>query len=109
LANSSATISESAFTVKCEVVLELKRILTHLAVQGKVAASTQNQAKAALLFLYREVLEIELPWLDNVEQAKVPKRLPAVLNRDEIQGNESEFRTLQTVYPIPSACLSKRS
>ncbi len=51
-----------------------------------MAASTQNQAKAALLFLYKEVLAVELPWLDNVEQAKAPKRLPVVLNRDEIQA-----------------------
>jgi len=65
---------------------EVEQFLTHLAVNGKVAASTQNQAKAALLFLYREVLAIELPWLDNVEQAKAPKRLPVVLNRDEIQA-----------------------
>jgi integron integrase len=66
--------------------IEVEQFLTHLAVHGKVAASTQNQAKAALLFLYKEVLAIELPWLDNVEQAKVPKRLPVVLNRDEIQA-----------------------
>jgi integron integrase len=65
---------------------EVEQFLTHLAVHGKVAASTQNQAKAALLFLYKEVLAIELPWLDNVEQAKVPKRLPIVLNRDEVQA-----------------------
>jgi integron integrase len=51
-----------------------------------VAASTQNQAKSALLFLYREVLEAELPWLDNVERAKAPKRLPVVLTREEVQG-----------------------
>ena len=55
---------------------EVEAFLTHLAVQGKVAASTQNQAKAALLFLYREVLEQDLPWLQNVEPAKAPKRLP---------------------------------
>jgi integron integrase len=65
---------------------EVEQFLTHLAVNGKVAASTQNQAKCALLFLYKEVLGIELPWLDNVEQAKTPKRLPIVLNRDEIQA-----------------------
>jgi integron integrase len=65
---------------------EVEQFLTHLAVQGRVAASTQNQAKSALLFLYKEVLEVELPWLDNVEQAKAPKRLPIVLNRDEIQA-----------------------
>src|SRR5450755_2160566 len=47
---------------------EVEAFLTHLAVAGRVAASTQNQAKSALLFLYREVLEEELPWLDKVEQ-----------------------------------------
>lgn len=65
---------------------EVEQFLTHLAVQSKVSASTQNQAKSDLLFLYREVLAIELPWLENVEQAKMPKRLPVVLNREEIQA-----------------------
>ena len=63
---------------------EVEAFLTHLAVAGQVAASTQNQAKSALLFLYREVLGSELPWLDNVEQAKAPKRLPVVLTRAEV-------------------------
>lgn len=67
-------------------VAEVEKFLTHLAVEGKVAASTQNQAKSALLFLYREVLQIELPWLDNVERAKTPKRLPVVLTRQEVQA-----------------------
>jgi len=66
--------------------VEVEQFLTHLAVVGRVSASTQNQAKCALLFLYRDVLAVELPWLDNVEQAKTPKRLPVVLNRDEIQA-----------------------
>jgi len=66
--------------------VEVAAFLTYLAVVGKVAASTQNQAKSALLFLYREVLEIDLPWLDNVERAKAPKRLPVVLTRDEVQA-----------------------
>ena len=65
---------------------EVEAFLTHLAVQGRVAASTQNQAKAALLFLYREVLEQDLPWLQNVEQAKAPKRLPVVLTEAEAQA-----------------------
>lgn len=47
--------------------------LTHLAVEGRVAASTQNQALSALLFLYREVLGINLPWLDGVVRAKQPQ------------------------------------
>ena len=65
---------------------EVEQFLTHLAVEGKVAASTQSQAKSALLFLYREVLDNELPWLDNVERAKVPKRLPVVLTREEVMA-----------------------
>lgn len=63
---------------------EVEAFLTHLAVAGRVAASTQNQAKSALLFLYREVLLVELPWLDGVTQARAPKRLPVVLTRDEV-------------------------
>jgi site-specific recombinase XerD len=65
---------------------DIEAFLTHLAVAGKVAASTQNQAKSALLYLYREVLEIQLPWLDNVTQAKAPKRLPVVLKVNEVQA-----------------------
>lgn len=65
---------------------DVEAFLTHLAVQGKVAASTQNQAKSALLFLYKEVLGIDLPWLDNVERAKAPRRLPVVLTREEVQA-----------------------
>ncbi len=63
----------------------VEAFLTHLAVEGRVAASTQNQAKSAILFLYREVLGVELPWLDGVESAKGGKRLPVVLTRDEVQ------------------------
>lgn len=65
---------------------DVESFLTHLAVARNVSASTQNQAKSALLFLYKEVLEIELPWLDNVTQAKAPKRLPVVLNKQEVQA-----------------------
>ena len=60
---------------------ELRDFLSHLAVDRNVAASTQNQAKSALLFLYREVLQIELPWLDEVIAAKTAKRLPVVLTQ----------------------------
>lgn len=65
---------------------ELTRFLTALAVDGKVAASTQNQALSALLFLYREVLGLEVPWLDGVVRAKRPQRLPVVLSRDEVRA-----------------------
>lgn len=67
-------------------VADVEAFLTHLAVAGRVSASTQNQAKSALLFLYREVLEVKLPWLDNVIQAKAPKRLPVVLTVSEVQA-----------------------
>ncbi len=63
---------------------DVEAFLTYLAVQSKVSASTQNQAKSALLFLYKEVLGIELPWLDKVQKAKAPKRLPVVLAKDEV-------------------------
>ena len=64
---------------------EVEAFLTYLAVAGRVSASTQNQAKSALLFLYKEVLETELPWLDDVESAKASKRLPVVLTPEEVQ------------------------
>ena len=59
--------------------VHVERCLSHLASERDVAASTQNQAKSALLFLYTEVLGQELPWLDGITQARVPKRLPVVL------------------------------
>lgn len=64
---------------------EVEAFLTGLATRHHVAAGTQNQALAALLFLYREVLEQELPWLDKVTRAKRPRRLPVVLSRDEVR------------------------
>ena len=65
---------------------EIEAFLTHLAVSGNVAASTQNQALAAILFLYKEVLAVELPWLDGVTRAKRPARLPVVLTSEEVRG-----------------------
>jgi len=65
---------------------EVEQFLTHLAVVRKVSAPTQNQALQAILFLYRHVLEVELPWLGNVTRASRPKRLPAVLSRDEVRA-----------------------
>jgi len=67
-------------------VAEVEAFLTHLAVERNVSASTQNQAKSAILYLYKEVLGIDLPWLDNVTQAKAPKRLPVVLTQAEVQA-----------------------
>lgn len=64
---------------------EIEGFLSHLAVEGQVAASTQNQALSALLFLYREVLGLELPWMENVVRARRARRLPVVLSRAEVQ------------------------
>ncbi len=63
---------------------ELTAFLSSLAVEGRVAASTQNQALSGLLFLYREVLEHDVPWLDCVVRATRPQRLPIVLTRQEV-------------------------
>jgi integron integrase len=65
---------------------DISSFLTHLAVQRNVSASTQNQALAALLFLYRHVLHTELPRLENIARAKRPVRLPAVFTRDEVNA-----------------------
>lgn len=62
---------------------EVEAFLTMLAAERDVAVSTQNQALSALLFLYREVLGVELPWMDNIQRAKRPTRLPTVLSREE--------------------------
>jgi integron integrase len=64
---------------------EVEQFLSSLAVDGQVSASTQNQALSALLFLYKEVLGIELPWMEGVTRAKRPRRLPTVLSRVEVQ------------------------
>jgi len=64
---------------------EIEEFLTSLAVVNKVSAATQNQALAGVLFLYRDVLELDLPWLANVVRAKLPQHLPVVLTRPEVQ------------------------
>ena len=63
---------------------EVTEFLTDLATNGKVAAATQNQALSALLFLYREVLNQKIEWLENVERAKRPVRQPVVLTKGEV-------------------------
>jgi integron integrase len=63
---------------------ELEAFLTYLAVKRTVSASTQNIALNAILFMYKQVLAIELPWLDGVVRAKKSERLPVVLSRDEV-------------------------
>ena len=64
---------------------EVEAFLTYLAVAKRVSASTQNQAKSAILFLYKEVLGDALPWLEGIESAKRPARLPVVLTRQEVE------------------------
>lgn len=64
---------------------EVSAFLSSLAITAKVSASTQNQALNAILFLYRDVLKMTLPWLVNVQRAKQPKHLPVVLTREEIK------------------------
>jgi len=65
---------------------EVSQFLSALAVEKHVSASTQSQALSALLFLYREVLKQELPWLQEVVRAKRPQRLPVVLSRTEVRN-----------------------
>jgi integron integrase len=70
---------------------EVTAFLTHLAVERSVAPSTQNQAKSAILFLYRVVLESQLPWLDEIVAAKDRRRLPVVLTQSEVRSLLNEL------------------
>jgi integron integrase len=74
---------------------EVNAFLTHLAVEGQVSASTQMQAMAAILFLYREVLQDPLPWLDDLIKARRPFRVPVVLTPEEVH------RLLQHMTGLP--------
>ena len=65
---------------------EVTQFLTSLAVDRRVAVSTQNQALGALLFLYRAVLDQDLPWLDDLVRARRPHHLPVVMTRDEVRA-----------------------
>ena len=64
---------------------EISGFLTHLAREGNVAASTQSQALSALLFLYKQVLKMEVGWLEAVERPKKPARVPVVLTAEEVR------------------------
>jgi len=70
---------------------EINAFLTHLAVEGHVSASTQNQAFSAILFLYRKVLEVDPGRIEGVIRAKRPKRLPVVLSREELRRPLSQM------------------
>ena len=79
---------------------EIADFLTHLAVERKVSASTQNQALNALVFLFREVLNVPLDNFD-FKRAKIGKRLPVVLSRDEthrvISNLQGEFQLMASI------------
>jgi len=70
---------------------EVEAFLGHLATRRKVSAATQNQALSALLFLYRRVLGIDLPWLNDLTRAKNSRRLPTVLTMEEVEAVLSEL------------------
>ena len=76
---------------------EVAKFLTRLAVDGHVSASTQNQALSAVLFLYRDVLQTELPWLDDVVRAKRPLHLPVVLTREEVAAILHELHDVERI------------
>ena len=65
---------------------EVEAFLTMLATERKVSASTHNQALSALLFLYREVLNLDLPWMDGINRPAAKRRIPSVLPKDEVAG-----------------------
>jgi len=67
-------------------VQEVQQFLSHLAVEGRVAASTQSQALSALLFLYQQVLKQDIGSIDEVVRAKQPHRVPVVLTQDEVRA-----------------------
>jgi len=81
---------------------EVTAFLNHLAAERDVAASTQNQALSALLFLYREVLARPLPWLDELDRAKRPARVPTVLTPRVTRTLNIERRTSNLERPPPA-------
>ena len=76
---------------------EVSEFLTYLAREGHVAASTQNQALSAILFLYKQVLKHEIGWLDHVERAKKPPKLPVVLAREEVKRIFAHLNGVQKI------------
>jgi site-specific recombinase XerD len=91
---------------------DVERFLTDLAVERNVASATQNQAKSAILFLYKEVLGIELPWLAGIQSAKRPARIPVVLTVEEVHRLLPRFRGIHALIGrllyAPACAFSKR-
>ena len=81
---------------------EVRGFLSWLASERDVAAATQAQALAAILFLYKHVLDVDLPWVENVVRARRPKRLPVVLTRGEVR---QVLRELQADYWLVASLL----
>ena len=77
---------------------EIEGFLVMLANERQVAAATHNQALSALLFLYREVLGMDLPWLDGVQRPRTPKRIPSVLTVAAL------LRRCRPIWPCWPAC-----
>ncbi len=73
-------------------IADVRAFLTSLATEGRVSASTQNQALAALLFLYKEVLRDPIAWVGDIQPAKANRRLPVVLTRDEVRAVLAEMK-----------------
>ncbi|MHB8211693.1 MAG: phage integrase N-terminal SAM-like domain-containing protein [Acidithiobacillus sp.] len=87
---------------------EVESFLSWLPVERQVSAATQGQAVAALLFLYKQVLGVDLPWLDEIVRAKRPQRLPTVLSRKKCVACWNRVRTFawcrnrwDRVFPLP--------
>lgn len=80
---------------------EVNAFFSHLAVKGKVAASTQNQAMPGILFLYNDVLQISLGQLGEIVRAKKPKRLPVVLTRAEVKKELLPVPYYLLVFTLP--------
>ena len=80
---------------------EVEQFLTYLAVNGRVASSTQNQALSAILFMYKEVLKIELPWLSDVTRAKRPEKIPLVFSKNETRKLLANL-DIPISHPVPN-------
>jgi integron integrase len=76
---------------------EIRAYLSHLAIDRNVSASTQNVALAALLFLYRDVLKIDLNRIEDIERARLPTRLPVVFTRDEVKATLKQLSSVDHI------------
>ncbi len=79
-------------------VLDVEAFLSMMANERKVSASTHSQALSAILFLYREVLNIDLPWLNNIGRPHQTKRFPSVLTKDEVAGVLAHQRSRSSTF-----------